>query len=86
VNCSEVPWGIVGADGVTAIELRTIPVPESATVCVEPTMLPELSVTVICALLCVPAVSGRNPMSSMQLALMPSVAGEIGQGCVASTV
>jgi hypothetical protein len=86
VNCCEPPWEIVTGFGVTAIELSTIPVPESVTVCVDPATFPELSVTVIPALLCVPEVSGRNPISSRQLAPFASVAGDIGHGCTASAV
>src|SRR6516162_8961733 len=86
VKFAVLPCGRFSVVGVTLIDVSEMPVPFSATVCVDPGVPPELSVTVICALLWVAAVKGLKPMSSMQLSPLPRVAGDIGQGWVASAV
>ena len=61
-----------------------MPVPERLIVWVEPATFPLLSVMVICALLCDPADVGVKVTSRTQLLPLASVAGEMGQGWVAS--
>lgn len=80
VNCCVLPIGMFADVGVTAMELKTMPVPDRLIVCVDPVTFPLLSVMVICALLCAPAEVGINVTSITQLLPFPSVVGEMGQG------